>query len=108
MSLIGALLCAASHGATNPHWEFAVPEVLNGGSKWFCQTEVRDHDWYMRCDDLTTILGDDPVLKNNVDVPASRLIQLWGAPFPDSPLPFLAESVLCGGDRTCDVVVAAW
>lgn len=105
---IGALLCAASHGATVPHREFAVPKLSEDGKRWICQTEVRNNSWYMRCDDLAAILGDDPVLKNNVELPASKLIPLYGAPFENSPLPLLAQSVLCGRDRTCSVAVAAW
>ena len=105
---LGLLLCAASHGTPLPHWEFAVPNLSENGTEWFCQTEVRNNEWYMRCSDLRTILGDDPVLPNNVVSPELKLIPLFGAPFADSPLSTLAESVLCGGDQFCNVVVAAW
>ncbi len=105
---LGVLLCAASHGTTLPHWEFAVPTVSEAGKDWFCQTEVLNDRWYMRCGDLGAILRDDPVLQNHVASPAVKLIPLFGAPFADSPLSTLAKSVLCGGDKFCNVVVAAW
>jgi hypothetical protein len=81
---------------------------MEDGKKWICQTEVRNNEWYMRCDELAAIFGDDPVLEDNVELPASKLIPLYGAPYKDSPLPLLAESVLCGSDRTCNVDVAEW
>ena len=98
MPALGFLLCTASHGTSLPHWEFNVPDMSEKGTEWFCQTEVRNDEWYMSCSDLRAILGDDPVLQNNVASPALKLIPLYGAPFPDSPLSALAESVLCGDD----------
>ncbi len=105
---LAVLLCAAGHAATLPSWEFAAPRALQPGTDWICQTEVRDNDWFMRCDDLGAILDDDPVLQDTAAAPTTKLIPLHGAPFADSPLSTLAESVLCGGDPGCNVVVAAW
>ena len=103
---IGALLYAVSHGATASLWEYSVPTSIESGKDWLCHTEVQRGNWYIRCNDLAAILNDDPVLENTVDLPPSKLIPIYSAPFADSPLRLLAESVLCGGDQSCNVVFA--
>ncbi|MDJ0740581.1 MAG: hypothetical protein QNJ91_12745 [Gammaproteobacteria bacterium] len=105
---LGALLCAVSHAATVPVLEFSVPKEWGKGTQWICQTELRDEIWYMRCDNMAEVFSFDPVLGDTDDSPRSTLIPIYGAPFADSPLQYLATSVLCRRNRACNVVVSDW
>ena len=86
---------------------FAVPAALNGDSEWVCQADSdRERGWYMRCENLTEALADDPVQKTTDDAP-SRLIALYGAPYADSKLTQLASAVLCGRKPRCRILMVA-
>lgn len=106
-----ALLCvviSASMTTAAQDSTFAVPAALNSASDWICQADYdRARGWFMRCDNLADVFAFDAVLDSTPGEEQSRLIPLYGAPYPDSNLTLLASAVLCSDDPGCRITMAS-
>ena len=78
------------------------------GEEWICDYTVKDDGlWYVRCEDLTRLRNEDPVLSDSTQSRQAEYIPLWGAPYASSRSAELAKIVLCEKKASCNVILAA-
>ena len=100
------LLCIAALAQHAVAQEFMVDS--GGLRQWICQQGVgQDGVWFMRCDDLTSMIEEDPAIRDDASTGNTKFIPLWGVPFEDGRSAELARAVLCRDQNACGVVVAS-